>query len=351
MVTRFAAIAAAGVLGLAMTACDASGGGGESGGDGESAAPATDIKVGLAYDIGGRGDKSFNDAAYRGLQQVQEELGIEDVQDLEPTEGESDADKVNRLTLMAEEGYNVVIGVGFAYEQPIREVAPEFPDVHFAIVDSEIDDIDNVTGLVFAEEQASFLAGAAAALKTEEDHIGFIGGVETPLIKKFEAGYIAGAQEINPDIEIETAYLSQPPDFSGFQDPARGKATAEGQYDAGADVIYHAAGASGNGVLESAAEQEKLFIGVDSDQYESAPEDQRSSVVTSALKGVDTAVFEYVKSVVDGDVQSGVQRFDLASGGVDYATSNPEQISDIQEELDGLKQRIIDGEIEIPTEP
>lgn len=349
-VARLAAIATAGALSLALTACDSGGGGADVGDDG-GAAPATDVKVGLAYDIGGRGDKSFNDSAYRGLQRVQDELGVEDVQDLEPTEGESDADKVNRLTLMAEEGYNVVIGVGFAYEQPIREVAPEFPDVHFAIVDSEIEDIDNVTSLAFAEEQASFLAGATAALKSEEGHIGFIGGVETPLIKKFEAGYVAGAQEINPDIKIETAYLSQLPDFSGFQDPARGQATAEGQYDAGADVIYHAAGASGNGVLKAAAEREMLFIGVDSDQYENAPDDQKPYVVTSALKGVDTAVFEYVKSVTDGAVQTGVQRFDLASGGVDYATSNAEQISDIQDELDELKQRIIDGEIEIPTEP
>ncbi|GAA3736226.1 basic membrane protein A [Spinactinospora alkalitolerans] len=349
-VARLAAAAAAGALSLAMTACD-SGTGGEGGEGGDGAQEASDIRVGLAYDIGGRGDKSFNDSAYRGLQQVQEELGIEDVQDLEPTEGESDTDKENRLNLMAEEGYNVVIGVGFAYAEPMKKVAPEHPDVHFAIVDSEIEGIDNITSLVFAEEQASFLAGAAAALKTEEDHIGFIGGVETPLIQKFEAGYVTGAEHVNPDIEIERAYLTQPPDMNGFQDPARGEATARGQYDAGADVIYHAAGASGNGVLNAAAEEDELFIGVDSDQYENASDEQKPYVLTSAVKGVDTAVLEFVRSVSEGEAQSGVQRFDLASGGVDYTTSNEEQIADVQDQLDELKQQIIDGEIEVPTTP
>ncbi|GAB3210074.1 BMP family ABC transporter substrate-binding protein [Marinactinospora endophytica] len=350
MIARTAAAAAAGALCLAMTACDSSAGGQAEGG-GEENQSGEALKVGLAYDVGGRGDKSFNDSAYRGLQQVQEELDVTEVRDLEPTEGEADTDKEERLKLMAEEGYNVVIGVGFAYAEPMKKVAPEYPDVHFAIVDSEIEGIDNITSLVFAEEEASFLAGAAAALKSEADHIGFIGGVETPLIRKFEAGFVAGAQEITPDIEIERAYLTQPPDMNGFQDPARGESTADGQYDAGADVIYHAAGASGNGVLNSAVANDKLFIGVDSDQYQNAADDQKPHVLTSALKDVDVAVFEFVKSVAEGNAQSGIQRFDLAGGGVDYSTSNEEEIADIQEELDELKQKIIDGEIEVPTEP
>ncbi|GLU47837.1 BMP family lipoprotein [Nocardiopsis ansamitocini] len=350
-VARLGAMAAAGVLALAMTACDSGSGTDEGTAGGDGATAESDIRVGLAYDIGGKGDKSFNDSAYRGLERVKDELGITDAQDLEPTDGEPESAKEERLALMAEEGYNVVIAVGFAYDAPVRAVAPEFPDVQFAIVDSEIEDIDNVTSLVFTEEQASFLAGAAAALKSEEDHIGFIGGVETPLIKKFEAGYAAGAQEINPDITIEVAYLTQPPDFGGFQDPSRGEATAEGQYDAGADVIYHAAGASGNGVLNAAEAKDKLFIGVDSDQYEGASDAQKPFIVTSALKGVDTAVFEFVSGIVDGSAEGGIQRFDLASGGVDYATSNSEEISDIQGELDALKQQIIDGEITVPTAP
>lgn len=348
--TRLAAIAAAGALGLGMTACDNPDGGGEgNGGDGGKG--GDEIRVGLAYDIGGRGDKSFNDSAYRGIERVQKELGIKDAKDLEPSEGESDADKVQRLKTMANEGYNVVIGVGFAYAEPMKKVAPEFPDVNFAVVDSEIEGVDNITSLVFAEEQASYLAGAAAALKSEEDHVGFIGGVDTTLIQKFEAGYIAGAKKITPDIKIENTYLTQPPDMKGFQDPARGKEVALGQYDKGADVVYHAAGASGNGILEAAAEEKKLFIGVDSDQYESAAEGQKKYVLTSAIKDVDTAVFEFVKSVQEGKAQSGIQRFDLASGGVSYSTSNKDEISDIQDKLEELKQQIIDGEIKVPTKP
>ncbi|ASU86360.1 BMP family ABC transporter substrate-binding protein [Nocardiopsis gilva YIM 90087] len=331
-----------------MTACDNPQ---QDGNDGDSAQGDSELRIGLAYDVGGKGDKSFNDSAFRGLERVKDELGITDGKDFEPKEGEADSDKEERLKLMANEGYDVIISVGFAYAEPLKKVAPQFPDVDFAIIDSRIEDHDNVTSLVFAEEQASFLAGAAAALKSEEDHIGFVGGVKTPLIQKFQAGYEAGAKEITDDIDIEVSYLTQPPDFGGFSDPARGESTAKGQFDKGADVVFHAAGASGNGVLQAAADKEKLFIGVDSDQYESAADDQKQYVVTSALKNIDTAVFDYVKSVQDGKTQSGVQEFDLSDGGVDYATSNREQISDIQDQLDELKQKIIDGDIEVPTKP
>ncbi|WP_159942265.1 MULTISPECIES: BMP family protein [unclassified Nocardiopsis] len=344
---RFAAVAAAGVL--ALTACDNAAeesGGGDEGGE-ES---ASELQVGLAYDVGGRGDRSFNDSAYRGLERAAEELGVETT-DFEPTDGEAESAKEERLATMAEEGYDVVIAVGFAYDGAVQAVAPQYPDVEFAIVDSEITGIDNVTSLVFAEEQASFLAGAAAALTTEEDHVGFIGGVETPLIHKFEAGYTAGVEHIDEDIAVEVDYLSQPPDFSGFSDPAKGRELAQAQHDRGADVIYHAAGASGNGVLEAAVANDFTFIGVDSDQYENASEEQKPHVLTSAIKQVDVAVFELIKSATEGEVEGGVQRFDLADGGVDYTTSNEEAISPIQDRLDEIKQQIIDGEIEVPTEP
>ena len=344
---RFAAVAAAGVL--ALTACDSAaqeGSGDEAGGGEET----SEVRVGLAYDVGGRGDRSFNDSAYRGLQRAIDELGIE-AQEFEPSDGEADSAKVERLSTMAEEGYDVIIAVGFAYDGALREVAPEYPDVDFAIIDSEIEDVDTITSLVFAEEQASFLAGAAAALTTEEDHVGFVGGVETPLIHKFEAGYVAGVAHIDEDIKVEVDYLSQPPDMSGFSDPARGRELAQAQYDRGADVIYHAAGASGNGVLEAAVANDFLFIGVDSDQYENAEDDQKPFVLTSAIKQVDVSVFELIRSAVDGDVAAGIERFDLSGGGVDYTTSNEELISPIQGELDEIKQQIIDGEIEVPTEP
>lgn len=344
---KFAAVAAASML--ALTACDnaADDGSGDGSGDGDA---ASELKVGLAYDVGGRGDRSFNDSAFRGLEQAAEELGVQ-TQDFEPSDGEPDSAKEERLTTMAEEGYDVIIAVGFAYDGAIQSVAPEYPEVDFAIVDSEVEGIDNVTSLVFAEEQASFLAGAAAALTTEEDHVGFIGGVETPLIHKFEAGFVAGAEHVNEDINVEIDYLSQPPDMSGFSDPARGREVAQAQYDRGADVIYHAAGASGNGVLESAVSNDFTFIGVDSDQYVNAEDAQKPHVLTSAIKQVDVSVFELISAAAEGDVEGGIQRFDLSDGGVDYTTSNEESIEPIQEELDALKEQIVAGEIEVPTQP
>ena len=347
---KFAAVAAAGVL--ALTACDNavedSGGTGDGGGD----EGTSEVRVGLAYDVGGRGDRSFNDSAYRGLERAAEELGVQ-TNDFEPADGEADSDKQDRLANMAAEGYDVVIGVGFAYQEPMEAVAPDYPDTNFAIVDSEIDEdeFDNVTSLVYAEEQASFLAGAAAALTTEEDHVGFVGGVETPLINKFEAGFVAGVEHVDDNIDIEVDYLSQPPDMSGFSDPAQGREAAQAQYDRGADVIYHGAGASGNGILQAAVDNDFTFIGVDSDQYENAEETQKPYVLTSAIKQVDVSVFEMIDSVVEGEPQTGIQRFDLADGGVDYTQSNEEAIEPIQEELDELKQQIIDGEIEVPTQP
>ncbi|MEU2942827.1 BMP family lipoprotein [Nocardiopsis alba] len=342
---KFAAVAAASML--ALTACDNAADDGSGDGSGDD---ASELQVGLAYDVGGRGDRSFNDSAYRGLEQAAEELGVQ-TQDFEPAKDEADSAKEERLTTMAEEGYDLVIAVGFAYDGAIQSVAPKYPEVDFAIIDSEIEGIDNVTSLVFAEEQASFLAGAAAALTTEEDHVGFIGGVETPLIHKFEAGFVAGAEHVNEDINVEIDYLSQPPDMSGFNEPARGSAVAQAQYDRGADVIYHAAGASGNGILESAVANDFTFIGVDSDQYVNAEDDQKQHVLTSAIKQVDVSVFELISAAVEGDVEGGIQRFDLTDGGVDYTTSNEEAIEPIQEELDALKEQIVAGEIEVPTEP
>ena len=343
---KFAAVAAASAL--ALTACDNADGDGASGDGGGG--DADTVRVGLAYDVGGRGDRSFNDSAFRGLERAEEELGVETA-DFEPSDGESDADKEDRLSNMAMEGYDLVIGVGFAYQEPIESVASEFPDVNFAIVDEEVEGHDNITSLVFAEEQASFLAGAAAALTTEEDHVGFVGGVETPLIKKFEAGYLTGVEHIDDSIDVEVDYLSQPPDISGFTDPAQGRESAQAQHDRGADVLYHAAGASGNGVLEAVADNDLTFIGVDSDQYENADDDQKPYVLTSAIKEVDVAVYDLIQAVGEGEHESGIQRFDLSDGGVDYTRSNEEAIEPLEDELDDLKQQIIDGEIEVPTAP
>jgi basic membrane lipoprotein Med (substrate-binding protein (PBP1-ABC) superfamily) len=336
---------------LALTACasDEDGGGTASGGDDTGGSTSEELKVGLAYDTGGRGDRSFNDSAYAGAERAIEEFGGE-VQDLSPN-----ADASNRadlLTQLADEGYNPVIAVGFAYGDVIGEVAGQYPDTTFAIIDSSVAEVgaDNLVGLLFAEEQGSFLAGVAAALKTEADHIGFVGGVETPLIEKFEAGYIAGAQAVNPDIQIESQYISPAGDFSGFNDPAKGQIVAQGMFDAGADIVYHAAGGSGLGVFQAAAASSGRAIGVDSDQYNTVDDPALQAVImTSMLKRVDNAVFQFISDFVDGNVEGGTDTvYDLESEGVGLSTTGG-FIDDIQEDIDSYREQIIGGEIEVPT--
>ena len=347
--TKFAALLTVGVLSLAATACG--GDDGDSGDDGGDAAPESDIKVGMAYDVGGRGDQSFNDSAAAGLDQAVEEYGM-DSEESEAEDGEAETAREERLRTFAEAGYNPIIAVGFAYSASVAKVAPEYPDVNFAIIDDEVAAGDNIANLVFAEEQGSFLVGAAAALKSEAGQIGFVGGVETPLIQKFQAGYIAGAEAVNPDIQVDSTYLTQVPDFSGFADPAKGKTAAQGMFDGGADIVYHAAGGSGGGVFEAAAEagDGNWAIGVDSDQYETADPSVQDVILTSMLKNVNVAVYEYLTAVNDGDVPSGVTRYDLAVDGVGYSTSGG-FVDDITDQLDDYKQQIIDGEIEVPTTP
>jgi basic membrane protein A len=312
-----------------------------------SSAPATNVKVGLAYDIGGRGDQSFNDAAAAGLDKAKSDLGVK-VQELEASAGESDAAKEERLRLLATNGANTIVAVGFAYAGPLEKVAKEFPDVHFGIVDDASFEAANVANLVFAENEGSFLVGAAAALKSQTGHIGFVGGVNVPLIQKFQAGYEAGAKAVKSDIKIDAQYLTQPPDFTGFNDPVKGKAAAKGMFDAGADVVYHAAGGSGGGVFEAAKAANKMAIGVDSDQYNlPSLASVKDVIITSMIKRVDVAVFTFIKSAVDGSPLTGLQTFDLKNDGVGYATSGG-KIDDITSKLDEFKSKIVNGEITVP---
>ncbi|HWG94976.1 MAG TPA: BMP family ABC transporter substrate-binding protein [Mycobacteriales bacterium] len=340
-------VAAAAVSALALTAC----GGSDSSSDTDTASgdsgASSDVRVALAYDIGGRGDQSFNDAAAAGLDRAVEELGVE-VREAEAGAGESDSAKEERLRLLASSGFNPVIAVGFAYSGPLAAVAEEFPDTTFAIVDDAAAEGDNISNLVFAEEQGSFLVGVAAALKSPNGNVGFIGGVEVPLIKKFEAGFKAGAEAVKPGITVQTTYLTQPPDFTGFNDPAKGRTAAQGMFDSGADVVYHAAGGSGSGLFEAADAAGKLAIGVDSDQYVTAGEAVQDVILTSMLKKVDVAVFDFINSAVEGDVQSGQTVYDLEAGGVDYSTSGG-KVDDITAQLEDYKQKIISGEITVPT--
>jgi basic membrane protein A len=348
-VTKIAAGLLAGAL--TLTACGGSSGGGTAANpSGSSTKSEKVLKVGLAYDIGGRGDQSFNDLAAAGLDKVRKDLKVE-TKELAANAGETDADKQTRLELLAKGGYNPIIAVGFAYATALGKVAPAYPDTHFGIIDGVVD-APNVTGLTFAAEQGSFLVGAAAALKTHSKNVGYIGGCLVPLLQAFQAGFAAGVKQVDPKIKVQVKYLSTPAgNCTGFNDPAAGKETAKGMYDNGADIIYAAAGGSGKGVFEAALADKKLGIGVDSDQYNQAPlASVKSVIMTSAIKRVDTAVFEYVESVAKGKPLTGTQVYDLKRNGVGYSTSGG-MVDDIKTKLDDLRQQIIDGKITVPSKP
>jgi basic membrane protein A and related proteins len=347
-VMKFAPVLLAGVL--VMSACGGDDDEASPGGGGSSPATTSNLKVGLAYDIGGRGDQSFNDSAARGLDKAKTDFGIaeDNVNELEATAGETDAQKEERLRQLAEGGYNPIIAVGFAYSGPLGNVAKDFPDVKFAIIDDAAAKAPNIANLTFAENEGSFLVGAAAALKSEANHIGFVGGVDVPLIHKFQAGFEAGAKAVKPDIKIDVTYLTQPPDFTGFNDAAKGQTAASGMFDGGADVVYHAAGGSGGGVFTAAKTAGKWAIGVDSDQYNTADPAVRDVIITSMLKNVDTAVYDFIKSMNSGQFAAGEKVYDLKANGVGYSTTGG-KIDDIVPQLEEYKAKIVGGEITVPT--
>ncbi|MFC7617706.1 BMP family protein [Actinokineospora soli] len=330
-------------LGLASCASDTQPGGG----GGTSGAPApSSVKVGLAYDIGGRGDQSFNDSAARGLDKAKAELGVE-FTELEAAQGETDAQKEDRLRQLAESGHNTVIAVGFAYEKALAAAAADYPEVKFAIIDSGAPEAANVANLTFAEEQGSFLVGVVAGLKSKTGSVGFIGGVNVPLIVKFEAGFEQGVKAVKPDAKVQAKYLTQPPDFTGFNDPAKGETAANGMFDAGVDVVYAAAGGSGGGAFKAAKAKGKLGIGVDSDQYNlPALADVKDVIITSMIKNVDVAVFDFIKSVKENQFKAGPKVYDLAAGGVSFSTSGG-KVDDIVPQVEEYKAKIVSGEITV----
>lgn len=318
---------------------------------GDDAPAAGGIQVGVVFDIGGRGDQSFNDAAAAGIDRAVETVGITFSESAPNADG---SDRAELLSLQAANS-DIVLGVGFLFGESMATVATNNPDTNFAIVDDASIDLPNVADLIFAEEQGSFLVGAAAALTTESNHIGFIGGVNFPLIQKFQAGFEAGARQINPDIEIDVQYITEPPDFEGFADPASAKIIAGSMYEGGADVVFHAAGGSGAGVFEGAADAgapgEVWAIGVDSDQYLSADPAVQPYILTSMLKRVDVAVQTIVEDEANGTFEGGVRVFDLSVDGVGYSTSGDFLSSDITAQLDDLKAQIIAGDIVVPSAP
>jgi basic membrane protein A len=312
----------------------------------------TNDKIGMLYDITGRGDQSFNDSAAAGLDMAKADFGIVPSEST-PT---GDADRADRLKLIVDDGNGLVIAVGFLWGDAITAGAAAAPDTQFGIIDSVVD-APNVVSMTFAEQEGSFLVGAAAAMKSQTGHIGFIGGVENDLIKKFEAGYVAGAKQVNPDITIDVKYISQPPDFSGFNDPAKGKEIAASMYQGGADIVYAAAGGSGLGMFQAAKEFSDANdtvvcgIGVDSDQILTVGADLEPYVMTSMLKRVDVAVYNTIGDYLEGSAKVGtVTTFDLKVNGVAYSTTGG-NLEDIVPQLEDLKSQIVDGTITVPTAP
>ena len=301
----------------------------------------------MAYD-GPKGDLSFTDSAYRGVQAA-EKQGVKLVSELAAVVGEPDSAKVNRLNQLVQAGANTIVAVGYDYGAALTTVAKANPNVHFAIVDSVVTGVPNVASLTFASEQDSFLVGVAAALKSKSGHVGFIGGVNVPLIQQFQAGFDAGAKAANPSIKIDDKYITQPPDNSGYSSPDKGQTIAKGMYDSGADVIFPAAGGSGTGVFQAAKMAGKYAIGVDSDQYISPTLSAvKSVIITSAVKNVDVATYQFAASVAAGKPQEGVQTFDLKNGGVGISTSGG-FIADILPKIDAFKSQIIAGTVKVPT--
>jgi len=344
-----AACIATAALALSATACGSTSSENDSSSSpSSSAGGGKGIKIGLAYDVGGRGDRSFNDSAARGADKAEKEFGGS-IKELTAKTSDTEADREQRLTDLASAGYNPIVAVGFSYATSVDKVAKQFPKVNFGLIDS-VATAPNVDSITFTEEQGSYLAGVAAALKTKKDHVGFIGGVDTPLIKKFQAGYVQGVKDTKPKVKVDVQYLTHGSDLSGFSSPDKGKEAASGMLDNGADVIYSAAGSSGNGSIEAVNGVKGAWaIGVDSDQYNiPGLAKYKASILTSMVKNVDVGVYDFIKSVHDGKPLTGNQSYSLAKDGVGLATSGG-FIDDIKAQLDAAKKKIVDGTIKVKT--
>ena len=314
-------------------------------------AQASERTIGIAYSLGGRDVPGFNQLAYIGVKPLldaNKNLKLIESQD-NPTA--TDDQRTERLRLMAQRGANPIVVVGFTYAAALAKVAPEFPRVQWGIVDDSSVKAPNVQSIVFKEEEGSYLVGLAAALTSKTGRIGFIGGVNTPLIKKFEAGYIAGAKAINPNIRIQSTYISNFPDFSGFNDPAKGYEAAKGMYENGADVVYAAAGGTGTGMHRAASELKKWSIGVDADEaLYPAHAAYKSTILTSMLKRVDLGTRAFVRSALANKRTAGVRTWGYKQGGVGYTTTGG-YLRNVTKQINTFAKRIATGQVVVPTDP
>ncbi|HEY9484122.1 MAG TPA: BMP family ABC transporter substrate-binding protein [Micromonosporaceae bacterium] len=316
------------------------------------------LKVGLAYGVGGPGDHGFNDEALAGLTMAQRELrgSVREVRALSARASESEDDQFDRLTLLCNAGYDPVIAVGFTYAGadpatgPLARAAEACPKTRFAIIDSDAVTASNVANLVFADEQGAYLMGVVAAAKSRTGTIGIVGACPNSLIARFRTGYQAGAMAQRSDILVETGYVSEDPKRCNFTDVNAAEKAANQLYDEGADVVFQVAGGAGIGVFRAANGHGAMAIGVDSDQFETVGPTLRHVIITSELKRVDLAVFGFIRSVANGSFTRGVRRYDLADGGVGYATSSG-QIAGLTSLLEVYRKKIISGRIIVPIPP
>src|SRR5215210_3552581 len=314
--------------------------------------PADDaVDVGIVFDVGGRGDKSFNDGAYLGGTRAEKELGAR-VRFIEPGDG---SDRESGLRLLAAEEMDLVVGIGFIFTDDLTQLAKEYPKTNFAGIDFAvatdqkgvpISPPQNLAALKFREEEGSFLVGALAALTSKTKRVGFVGGMDSPLIQKFEVGYKAGVKRVCPNCTVLAQYAGVTPE--AFRNPGKGKEIALSQYQQGANVIFHASGSTGLGVFEAARQTSKLAIGVDADQYGEAP----GYVLSSMVKGVDNAVYDAIRRVKDGKFTGGIYQYGLAEQGVGYVYDrNNEKLipPDVRARLEQLRQDIVAGRIVVPS--
>lgn len=307
---------------------------------GMSAMAQADIKPAVVYDLGGKFDKSFNEGVWNGIQKFQNETGIE-VMEFEVT---NEAQREQAMRRMAERGATVILGVGFGQADAIATVSAEFPETQFSIIDVSWLSGDNLRQYAFKEHEGSYLVGVAAAKASQSGKVGFVGGMDIPLISRFACGYKGGVKSVNANADVYENMTGTTP--SAWNDPAKGAELTRSQIDRGADVVYHAAGGTGAGVIQAAADAGKLAIGVDSNQNGMAP----GSVLTSMLKRVDVAAYNTFIDAYNGEFTSGVNILGVAEGGVDWALdeNNASLITaDIKDAVESARADILSGKVSV----
>jgi basic membrane protein A len=317
------------------------------------AASAASKIVGIAFDLGGKEQPGFNQLAYIGFKTFAKTHPGWTEKDLQGNGGDTDASRAQRLKLLVKAGCNPIVVVGYSYTPALKIVAAANPTVKFSLVDDSFD-APNVEGLLFHAEEGSYLVGMAAALTTKTNSVGFIGGVNIPLIQAFEAGFKAGVYKVNPKIKYQSTYASNPPDFSGFNAPDKGHEAALGMFQNGADVVYSAAGSTGQGAHKAAFELGKghWSIGVDADEALFASNAKYKSVIlTSALKNVDAGVNSFLNDVVNNTFTPGAHYFDASNGGVGFTTTGNYLSKATIAKLNTIKYSLASGAIVVPTDP